>query len=299
MPIREKKVTAEALSNYLAKTTPSRNTSSLKNAKPNLSNPIPDDRVDPTPPATRQTPHEAISNEPSHTKQNTETLSDRLLRLKTKNPKDEKELSTSFLLQKRGGEVDLKSKPFTHIERPDFQRTHHLKESSGETSLNTEMDESVKQENHKRNKIENAIHTVRQESPLKREILDAKATVRHFAQTLQEQVKNYKPPFNRMRLTLDPKELGNVEVTMISRGNQLHIQVHSNPAAIGFMATQGQELKQQLVNIGFTEVQMQFNMNQQRQQQHKTPKTLPQNYREVEEIPDFYESLDLIIPHYV
>jgi len=100
---------------------------------------------------------------------------------------------------------------------------------------------------------------------------------------------------------MDPKDLGNVEVTMISRGNQLHIQVHSNPTAIGVMATQGNELKNQLVSMGFTDVQMQFNMNQQQQQQERRrqPSQHGNGYLPVEEIPDFYESLDLIIPQYV
>ena len=155
-------------------------------------------------------------------------------------------------------------------------------------------------ENSKESKIEPTLHSHRQDAAsLKREILDAKVTVHRFARSLQEQVENYKPPFSRMQISLDPKELGSVEVTLVSRGNQLHVQVHSNPTAIGVMATQGQELKQQLVNMGFTDVQMQFNMNQQRQQQHRQSKTVPEGYMETEEIPDFYESLDLIIPHYV
>jgi flagellar hook-length control protein FliK len=101
-----------------------------------------------------------------------------------------------------------------------------------------------------------------------------------------------------MQLSLDPKELGNVEVTLISRGNHLHIQVTSNPTAINMMATQGQELRNQLVSMGFTDVQMQFNMNQQQQRQHGKQ---PQNshYYGEEEIPDLYESLDIIIPQYV
>ncbi len=133
---------------------------------------------------------------------------------------------------------------------------------------------------------------------MERKVADARATVRHFARTLQERVENYKPPFQRMQITLDPKELGNVEVTLVSRGNNLHIQVHSNPGAIGLLATQGQELKQQLVSMGFTDVQMQFNMNQQqqRQQQRQSPNG---GYVPAEEVPEFYESLELIVPQYV
>ncbi|WP_456453204.1 flagellar hook-length control protein FliK [Hydrogenimonas sp.] len=134
---------------------------------------------------------------------------------------------------------------------------------------------------------------------LVQKVADAKQTVRHFAQTLREQVENYKSPFSRMQLSLDPKELGSVEVTLISRGNNLHIQVHSNPTAIGLMATQGQELKNQLVSMGFTDVQMQFSMNQQRQQQGRQNPAQANQYGEVEEIPEFYESLDIIVPQYV
>ncbi|WP_456404638.1 flagellar hook-length control protein FliK [Hydrogenimonas sp.] len=134
---------------------------------------------------------------------------------------------------------------------------------------------------------------------LTQKIVEARSTLRHFAQSLQEQVENYKPPFTRMQLSLDPKELGNVEVTLVSRGNNLHIQVHSNPTAIGIMATHGQELKSQLVSMGFTDVQMQFNMNQQQQQQQRRGENFTGQYTETEEFSELYESLDLIVPYYV
>ncbi|WP_286336063.1 flagellar hook-length control protein FliK [Hydrogenimonas cancrithermarum] len=134
---------------------------------------------------------------------------------------------------------------------------------------------------------------------LNQKIADAKTTIRHFAQNLQREVENYKPPFTRMQLTLDPKDLGSVEVTLISRGNNLHIQVNSNPTAIGIMATQGQELKNQLVSMGFTDVQMQFNMNQQQQHQHQRRSEAENRYLKMEEISENYESLDLIIPQYI
>ena len=139
---------------------------------------------------------------------------------------------------------------------------------------------------------------IRAAEHLNQKIVDAKVTVRHFAQTLQEQVENYKPPFTRMQLSLDPKDLGSVDVTLVSRGNNLHIQVNSNPTAIGIMATQSNELKNQLVSMGFTDVQMQFNMNQQQQGRHQWQSS-GGSYSESEELPDFYESLELIIPQYV
>ncbi len=134
---------------------------------------------------------------------------------------------------------------------------------------------------------------------LNQKISDAKVTIRNFAQSLQEQIESYKPPFTRMQISLDPKDLGNVDVTLISRGNNLHIQVNSNPTAIGVMATHGSELKNQLVSMGFTDVQMQFNMNQQQQERQHGQKNSNGNYAENEEIPDFYDSLEIVIPQYV
>ena len=194
------------------------------------------------------------------------------------------------------------SNAMTKIGIKSHHHSRHQTEEIEITAVSAQKENSEHvTENFKESKTEPTLHSSHHDTAmLKKEILDAKATVRHFARTLQEQVENYKPPFSRMQMSLDPKELGSVEVTLVSRGNQLHVQVHSNPTAIGVMATQGQELKQQLVNMGFTDVQMQFNMNQQqKQQQQKHSKTVPDGYLEVEEIPDFYESLDLIIPHYV
>ncbi len=137
------------------------------------------------------------------------------------------------------------------------------------------------------------------EETLHRKIADAKATVRHFARTLREEVESYKPPFQRMQLSLDPKELGSVEVTLISRGNNLHIHVNANPAAIGTMATQGQELRNQLVSMGFSDVQMQFNMNQQKQQQENRRPLSSEKREEREEYSTNYESIHMIVPHYI
>ncbi len=150
-------------------------------------------------------------------------------------------------------------------------------------------------------------HLLHQEQSIKladtlsQKIVDAKQMVQNFAKSLREQVENYKPPVTRMQLTLDPKDLGKVEVTLVSRGNNLHIQVNSNPTAIGLMATQGQELKNQLVSMGFSDVQMQFNMNQQQQQQQQKEhgRRSEHGYVAIDEVPEIYESLDIIIPQYV
>ena len=64
-------------------------------------------------------------------------------------------------------------------------------------------------------------------------------------------------------MELHPKELGKVEVTIVHRGDNLQIQINSNNTAVNFLHSGQQELRQNLINMGFTDVNMSFNQNQQ------------------------------------
>jgi len=98
---------------------------------------------------------------------------------------------------------------------------------------------------------------------LKQNIHKAKESIKHFATGLKEAIENYKPPVSKLSMELHPKELGKVEVTIVHRGDNLQIQINSNNTAVGFMHSQQQELRQNLINMGFTDVNMSFNQNQQ------------------------------------
>ncbi len=100
---------------------------------------------------------------------------------------------------------------------------------------------------------------------LKQNILKAKESVKHFANNLKEAVENYKPPVSKLSMELHPKELGKVEVTIVHRGDNLQIQINSNNTAINFLHSQQQELRQNLINMGFTDVNMSFSQQQQQQ----------------------------------
>ncbi len=218
-------------------------------------------------------------------------------------PEEKRTRTEKHHIVKEGtGEIDL-LKLLSGLERSMHTKgSRHSDEKSIEASM-TQQSQTPAPQNDTLPDIEEALEfggsepKTRAAEHLSQKIVDAKVTVRNFARTLQEQVENYKPPFTRMQISLDPKDLGSVDVTLVSRGNNLHIQVNSNPTAIGIMATQGNELKNQLVSMGFTDVQMQFNMNQQQGRQQW--QNSGANYTENEETPDFYESLELIIPQYV
>ena len=212
--------------------------------------------------------------------------------LKSSDSEQDEDLTKLFVkLQQNSSKPHQKENIFTSITNifGDIKSKNQINSKKDKSLFETDINETVRHEN-----IAKPTELINQK------IVDAKQTIRHFAQTLQEQVENYKPPFTRMQLTLDPKDLGKVEVTLISRGNNLHIQVNSNPMAIGVMAIQGNELKNQLISMGFTDVQMQFNMNQQQQQQDNRQHIYSaKEYIDIDEIPENYDSLEIIIPQYV
>lgn len=99
-------------------------------------------------------------------------------------------------------------------------------------------------------------------SEIRNEILNrsvaAKETIRNFTHTLKEEVQNYKPPLTKLSIELNPENLGSVELTITQRGQNLLVQVTSNPQAIQLFMNNTTEFRQQLSNVGFSDVAMSF-----------------------------------------
>lgn len=85
-----------------------------------------------------------------------------------------------------------------------------------------------------------------------------KETLQHFSQDLKEAVDQYKAPITKLSITLNPNNLGEVEVTLIQRGNNLHINFNSNTNAMNLFIQNQTEFKNSLVNMGFTGLEMNF-----------------------------------------
>lgn len=83
-------------------------------------------------------------------------------------------------------------------------------------------------------------------------------TLSHFASHLKEAVDNYKAPLMRVAITLNPKELGEIEVILKSRGNKLQVSLQSNPHAVALLYQNSGEFRQNLQQIGFGEVSVSF-----------------------------------------
>lgn len=82
-----------------------------------------------------------------------------------------------------------------------------------------------------------------------------------FVNQFDQEVKKFKPPMNKISLELNPKELGNIELTITQRGNNLHISVISNPQAITLFAQNQLDLRQSLIAQGFDGIDLNFSQN--------------------------------------
>lgn len=101
--------------------------------------------------------------------------------------------------------------------------------------------------------------------------LNLKETFRNFAQDFKEQMQTYKPPITRFNITLNPSNLGEVEVTLVQRGQNLHISFNTNTSTMNLFIQNQAEFKNSLVNMGFTGLEMNFSDQgkKDRQQQGK------------------------------
>jgi len=136
--------------------------------------------------------------------------------------------------------------------------------------------------NHKEDGITPQINI----SDIKPKIIEAKQTIKHFATSLKEAVENYKPPITKLTLELHPKEIGKVEVIIKQRGDNLQIQLNTNNQnTVNFFIQNQSELKNSLVNMGFTNINMNFNSNDQnKKQNHQKPQYSVSKIEDEEEL---------------
>ena len=125
-------------------------------------------------------------------------------------------------------------------------------------------------------------------------------TFDNFSSNLKEQVAAYKSPFMRFNITLNPLNLGEVEITMVNRGNNLHINFSSNTQTMNLFLQNQAEFKNSLVNMGFTELEMNFSdQNQQKKEQGQKSYKNNSKFDLDDDITMPAPSLELVIPRYV
>lgn len=127
-----------------------------------------------------------------------------------------------------------------------------------------------------------------------------KDTFNNFASDFKEKLENYKPPFMRVQLALNPKGLGEVDVTIVNRGNNLHVNISSSANTMSLFTQNQAEFKNSLVNMGFTNLEMNFSDQREskEQQQGKSSKGFLDEFED-ENFENETTSIELIVPTYI
>lgn len=89
-------------------------------------------------------------------------------------------------------------------------------------------------------------------------LFDARETMRHFAQNLRSEIQNYKPPLSKITLELQPANLGSVEISIISQGKNIQIQLNASQNTLNLFIQNQSDLRQALAQIGYENVAMSF-----------------------------------------
>ena len=131
-------------------------------------------------------------------------------------------------------------------------------------------------------------------------------SVRTFAAQMVEKISEFKPPVTRVNLQLHPAELGEVNITMIARANNLHVNVTSANATMALFLQNQAEFKANLVNMGFSDIQMSFSDHKEGSNAQHSSNKAKKSYESDEDgvmINEFEGSgestLEIILPRYI
>lgn len=131
-------------------------------------------------------------------------------------------------------------------------------------------------------------------------------SVRSFAAEMVEKISEFKPPVTRVNLQLHPAELGEVNITMIARANNLHVNVTSANATMALFLQNQAEFKANLVNMGFSDIQMSFSDHKEGSNAGQNGQKAKKTYESDEDgvmINEFEGSsestLEIVLPRYI
>ncbi len=172
-------------------------------------------------------------------------------------------------------------------------------------SLLNEDKESLNQPTKESVKVDLPTQTLKADD-FEVKVKEAKQMVKYLSQDVKQAIDDYKAPFSRVKIQLNPKNLGDVDLTIVQRGNNLHVNITSNNAAINTLAMNANDLKTQLQNNGINNASLNFSNNseqgfssQQNQQQNQQAKKEYMYFDNEEQNEEVLSSLEIVLPNYV
>lgn len=180
------------------------------------------------------------------------------------NNKENKDIKQNFFDQKLNFENLNKTQVVQNKENnANFNNNTTNKETFTQEQTKTHSENVDKNSLDELNSVVKDLNKVTQNNARN---ITPKETLQYFSQDLKEAVDQYKAPITKLSITLNPNNLGEVEVTLIQRGNNLHINFNSNANAMNLFIQNQAEFKNSLVNMGFTGLEMNFSDQGKREQ---------------------------------
>ena len=184
------------------------------------------------------------------------------------------------------------------------------KEQQSLESLLSQNSDSNKDDNQKEQHSHNKNDfKVLKSDSLEVKLNEAKQMTKYLSQDIKKAINDYKSPFTRIKIQLNPQRLGEVDLTIVQRGKNLHVNISSNNAAINTLSMNANDLKTQLNNNGINNATLNFNNNSQNGEQSANQHQ--QNHRHNQKAQDEYDyyennensednlsSLEIIVPYY-
>lgn len=192
---------------------------------------------------------------------------------------------TETLLQNIKTEKPVQEKPLAEVpvisQTTNISNEEMIQEETSELKVNT-----------------TEIKTVQKQDIVIKQPTPTRESLNQFASDLREKIENYKPPVMKVELSLNPKNLGEVDITLLTRGNNLHVNISSNPTTMTLFTQNQAEFKNALVNMGFTNLEMNFSDQQKNEQQQKHKNKTKHDEQEQTPIENV-TTVEVVIPQYV
>lgn len=191
------------------------------------------------------------------------TQKDFNLNKEPKNNKENKDIKQNFFDQKLNFENLNKTQVVQNKENNANFNNNTNKETFTQEQTKTHSENIDKNSLDELNSLVKDLNKVTQNNTKN---ITPKETLQHFSQDLKAAMEQYKAPITKLSITLNPHNLGEVEVTLVQRGNNLHINFNSNTNAMNLFIQNQAEFKNSLVNMGFTGLEMNFSDQGKREQ---------------------------------
>jgi hypothetical protein len=197
----------------------------------------------------------------------------------TQHKKAENEVLKNLLNQQNG------KKQETDVER--LSNGENSIEKSASTKETLKNDENISTQNlNQKGEIET-----------KKDLPQIRKSLNTFAAEFKEKVESYKAPLMKVKMQLTPQNLGEVDVTLINRGNTLHVNITSNTNSMALFMQNQNEFRNSLVNMGFSDLQMNFSDHKESRKEHNQKEKNSSSFEDFED--EKNDSIDITMPYYV